>query len=135
MPPYPSLKHADRYKTTGFMKLKQLPSRESISRRASFIEKILEESIELRTHSKSLRPPFTQTFPIRLKMAQLDHASKTRCASIGSPTYIELPQTRYRAAQVQRYESKVDAISKLFDQFQTGWYSEFCIWDPKTRIL
>jgi hypothetical protein len=43
--------HADRYKTKEFMKLKQIPSRDNISRRASFIDKVLEDSVELRTPS------------------------------------------------------------------------------------
>lgn len=55
--------NADCYQTTGFMKLKHIPSRDSISRRASFLEKILEDSIELRSCSETLRSSLMQSCP------------------------------------------------------------------------
>jgi len=66
------------------MKLKHIPSRDSISRRASFVDKILEDSIELRSYSETLRSSLMQSC-----LTNSEHSSRVSSVWDEEQTYRE----------------------------------------------
>jgi hypothetical protein len=131
----------DQKKAKPIRILRRMPSSERL--RQPYVEKVLQESIELRKLPEEAPTDWIQngadvvaeTSTSNSVQKQRSQPSLSKRRQISSTMIrVEYPKTMNLAAHAEMYESKSKAITALYE-YKLGELSNFCTYDPATRTI